>query len=295
MSKKLDKLFKSSLRIKINDTTKLVIMSDCHRGSADASDNFSKNQKIYEKALEYYYNNGFVYIELGDGDEMWEVKDYKTIVNSHLKSFKLLKRFNDTNRLIMVYGNHDIEKRKREILKEYFYKYYDKTKDKYQLLLNELSVHESLVLNYDNHDLFLIHGHQVDIINSKFWKISRFLVRYIWKPLEKIGLKDPTHFIKNYKVKSSTEKKLKNWSNKNKKILIAGHTHRTSFPQVGKSLYFNDGSCVYPDGITCLEMKNGNISLVNWKFKINKGDLVSFKREVLSKNIPIINFFESIS
>ena len=42
MSKKLNNLFQNSPKISINDASKIVIMSDCHRGSGDSFDNFLK-------------------------------------------------------------------------------------------------------------------------------------------------------------------------------------------------------------------------------------------------------------
>lgn len=292
MSKKLDKIFENSKKMTINDGTKIVIMSDCHRGSGDNYDNFVKNQNIFKAALQYYYDKGFTYIELGDGDDMWEVKDYESIVNVHLDSFKQLKKFNDSGKLIMIYGNHDIVKKSPKILKKYFYTYYDNLTDKEEPLLDDLIVHESLILNYKNYDIFLIHGHQVDFLNSDIWHLSRFLVRYVWRTLEHIGIQDPTSAAKNYQVTKNTEKKLQEWSIQNNKILIAGHTHRAIFPKVGQSLYFNDGSCIHPNGITCIEIENGNISLIRWEFNIDKGDLISVKRNVLDGNEPIINFFK---
>ena len=42
MNKKLDKIFEKSKKLVIDDNSKIVIMSDCHRGD----DNFIKNQNI---------------------------------------------------------------------------------------------------------------------------------------------------------------------------------------------------------------------------------------------------------
>ena len=293
MNKKLDNIFKKSKRILIDDDTKMVIMSDCHRGAGDNYDNFIKNQSIYEAALIHYYKKGFIYVELGDGDEMWEVKNYEDIVDVHIDVFKQLKKFYDDERLIMIYGNHDIVKMSQKTLEKYFYKYYDKETKKEENLLNNLIVYESLVLNYKNHDIFLLHGHQVDFLNNSLWRISRFLVRYVWKPLEFFGIKDPTSAAKNYKVVKSTDKKLTKWSIDNNKILIAGHTHRPIFPQIGQSLYFNDGSCIHPNGITCLEIEKGNITLVKWKFKVNEENMIFAERVVLAGNEPIVNFYKN--
>lgn len=292
MSKKIDKIFNKSKSLIIDDNTKLVIMSDCHRGAGDNYDNFVKNQNIFKAALQHYYDKEFTYIELGDGDDMWEVKDYENIIEVHLASFKQLKKFNDSGRLIMIYGNHDIVKKSPAILKKYFHKYYDKTTKQEEPLLNDLTVHESLILNYKNYDIFLIHGHQIDFLNGTLWRFSRFLVRHLWRSLEHIGAKDPTSAVKNYQVSKRIEKKLQKWSIKNNKILIAGHTHRAIFPKVGQSLYFNDGSCIHPNGITCLEIENGSISLVRWEFEVNQDNLISVKRNVLDGKEPILEFFK---
>lgn len=291
MNKKLDKLFRNSEKLFIDDGIKLVIMSDCHRGEGDINDNFIKNQSIYKNALTYYYNNNFTYVELGDGDDMWEVKKYENIIKVHLDTFKQLKKFYDANRLIMIYGNHDIVKKSSDVLKKYFYKYYDEVTKKEEPLLEGLQVYESLVLNYSGHDIFLLHGHQVDFLNSTLWLFSRFFVKYGWKVLESMGVKNITNTSKNYQVIQMIERKLKKWSIENNKMIVAGHTHRAIFPKIGDGLYFNDGTCIYPDGITCLEIENGNITLVKWIFEVNDNNTLSVNRKVLDGNKPIINFF----
>ena len=73
-----------------------------------------------------------------------------------------LKEFYDDDRFIMIYGNHDIYKKDDKILEKYFYKYKDKVLDLDYLLLDGLVVYESLILEYKDRDIFLIHGHQVD-------------------------------------------------------------------------------------------------------------------------------------
>lgn len=283
--RKLNKILKKSKKVFIDDDSKIVIMSDCHRGDGSNSDNFMKNELIFLKSLNYYDKNGFMYIELGDGDEMWEVKDYPKIIEVHIESFRKLKKFHDSNRLIMIYGNHDILKKSPYVLKQTFSKYKLDTKE--ESLLENLKVYESLILNYKNHDLFLIHGHQVDFLNSTLWMFSRFLVRYIWKTLENIGLKDPTGTSKNHGVTKNTEKKLQEWSKINHKILIAGHTHRAVFPNTGESMYFNDGSCIHPNGITALEIENGNITLVKWE-----KEKFSITRKIIEGNQSILSFYK---
>ncbi len=293
MSKRLNRIFENSKRVVIDNNDKFVIMSDCHRGNGNNYDNFINNKNIFEAALNHYYKEGFTYIELGDGDEMWEVKNYGDIVREHLDTFMLLKKFNEKDRLIMIYGNHDKCKKKEEILRRYFYKYYDGITKKEEDLLNNLVVYESLILNYKDYDIFMIHGHQIDLLNNDLWLFSRFLVRYVWKFFEHVGIKDPTSAAKNYRVSNKVEKRMKKWSIKNNKILIAGHTHRPIFPKVGQGLYFNDGSCIHPNGITCLEIRYGRITLVRWKYCVGANNLIYVGREIIEGSEAIAKFFNS--
>lgn len=293
MSKRLNNIFEKSKKVVIGDKDKIAIMSDCHRGNGNNYDNFVNNKNIFEAALKHYYEQGFTYVELGDGDEMWEVKNYNDIVDEHLDTFKLLKKFNDTNSLIMIYGNHDKCKSKEEILKKYFYKYYDKITKQEEDLLNNLKVYESLILNYKGYDIFMIHGHQVDLLNNNLWLMARFLVRYVWRFFEHIGIKDPTSAAKNYRVSNKIEKKMKKWSIQNNKMLITGHTHRPIFPKVGQGLYFNDGSCIHPNGITCLEIEKGRITLVKWKYSVGENNTIYVGREIIEGSESIANFFNT--
>ena len=84
---------------------------------------------------------------------------------------------------------------------------------------------------------------------------------------------------------------MQKWSIKNNTILVAGHTHRPVFPVVGSSLYFNDGSCIHPNGITGLEIDNGSISLVRWELSSNAEGSIYAERKVLAEKEKIINFF----
>jgi len=108
--KRLSKVYENSKVIPYNDSSKIVIISDCHRGSGNSGDNFIQNQYIYSAALNDYYNKGFTYIELGYGDELWENRCMEEIIEVHNSTFELLSKFYKSNRMYMIYGNHDIQK-----------------------------------------------------------------------------------------------------------------------------------------------------------------------------------------
>lgn len=77
--KRISKVFESADEISFDDTSKIVLMSDIHRGDGSWADDFSKNQNLYFAALTHYYNENYTYIEIGDGDELWKNKKLLTL------------------------------------------------------------------------------------------------------------------------------------------------------------------------------------------------------------------------
>ena len=73
---RLDKVFRNAFPVPFDDTSRFVFFSDVHRGDDSLSDEFGRNRHIYDHALDYYYNHGYTYVEVGDGDELWENAHY---------------------------------------------------------------------------------------------------------------------------------------------------------------------------------------------------------------------------
>lgn len=287
--KRLSQIFESAERVSFDDSSKIILMSDCHRGNGSQADDFIKNENIYLSALNHYYNEGFTYIEIGDGDELWENKLLSGIIAAHLDVFLLLREFYLDNRLYFLYGNHDIVKRSVKYVRANLYSYYDKRGKRSLPLFENIQIHEGLVLRYtgndsqfNNKEILLVHGHQVDELNSRFWKLSRFLVRYLWKPLELFGVNNPTSPAQNHEKKENVGKKLTEWVIETNHILVAGHNHRPMYAEKGEPLYFNDGSCVHPVFITGIEIDRGEISLVKWGVKVKEDGLLYVGKDIVS-------------
>ena len=105
--------------------------------------------------------------------------------------------------------------------------------------------------------IFIIHGHQSgDWSNYGLWKVSRFFVRYIWKPLEYLNLKDPPS-SKGGVRHDRSRRKLKRWANDRGIRVIAGHTHF----QEHEGNYWNCGSSINPGVIEYIEFKEGELCL----------------------------------
>ena len=110
-SARMSESLEQALTLPLYPDSKYILFSDCHRGDGRADDNFLKNELVYLAALSYYEKAGFTYLELGDGDELWENRSIRTIREMHPHSFEMLEKFNRKKRLYMVYGNHDMVKK----------------------------------------------------------------------------------------------------------------------------------------------------------------------------------------
>lgn len=293
INKKLSNLYKHSLILPFDHTSKFIIFSDCHRGIGNSSDNFLPNQNLFFAALKYYYNNNYTYIELGDGDELWENRNINEIIQVHSDAFWLMSEFYKNNRFYMLYGNHDIVKKNKKFCKNKFCNYLNNSPTSDAPLFPEIIIPESILLkDYNNsNQIFLIHGHQGDLINDTLWPLGRWLVRYIWHPMESIGFRAPTSTCKTFNYKIKTEELLSNFSNSSHTILIAGHTHRPAFSKPGESLYFNDGSCIHPRCITGIEISDGAISLVKWSVKSNDKNMLYIAKDYLEGPINLNLYF----
>ena len=278
--KRLDLAFEKASVLPVTNNTKYVFFSDCHRGVGNNNDNFLKNENCYLAALHYYYQKGFYYIEVGDGDELWENKSLNQIMEIHEKIFSMLSCFQKSKRSYLLYGNHDMVKKGNE------------------------DILEGIIFHSQNPplDLYVTHGHQADFLNSVLWKLARFLVRHLWAPLEYFGVLDPTSAAKNNKKRNKIEKRLINYAKNKDCLLLCGHTHRPTLGNAA-SPYFNCGSCVHPKGITCIELDGFHLKLVKWYASVDPckhfGDIYNvnpayplyIKREVLEETSLLPNNF----
>ncbi|MDO4311888.1 MAG: serine/threonine protein phosphatase [Eubacteriales bacterium] len=287
---RISRSFDSAPVLPLDHSSRYVLFSDCHRGSANSNDNFLRNQHLYFSALWHYYQNGFTYIELGDGDELWENTRMEQIIEVHNNIFWLFRKYAEENRLYLLYGNHDIEKKKASYSNQHCSTFFCTDCQQIKPLFPDLNYYSGLILKDTNGPgIYLTHGHQADLLNSVFWRLSRFLVRYVWKPLEHIGVTDPTSAARNNHRKNATEKRLISWAEDRRQILITGHTHR---PRLNGTdpYYFNTGSCVHPRCITCIEIQNRTLTLCKWAVDTRSDGTLYVAREELAEPISLSRY-----
>lgn len=291
--KRLNRVYREAKTLPLHKNSRYVLMSDCHRGIGNWNDNFLPNQNLFFAALQEYYRCGYTYIELGDGDELWENRDLCQIIQIHSNAFWMMSQFYKNGRMHMLFGNHDKKKKSKKYACGCLKEYYCDSCDSSEILFPEIEVTEGIRLKDEENgiEILLAHGHQGDFINDTVWRLGRFLVRYLWRPLEQIGFKDPTSAAKNYRKKKKVERRLIHWAKEQGIILITGHTHRPVFPRPGEPLYFNTGSCVHPRCITVIEIEDGKIALVKWSVLTRTDKSLYVGREVLEGQKELREYF----
>lgn len=283
-SSRISKALREAPILKIDNTSKLIFLSDTHRGDASYADEFARNRNIFAHALKHYYNQGFHFIELGDGNELWENRFFKSIYLAHKNVFQILKQFYDDNRLHLIWGNHDMVYKNPNVVKAHYSKVKDDKTDEVADFMPNLTYYEAIQLHHTETGKFILclHGHQADFMNYVFWKFNRFFVQILWKPLQILGFYDPTSPAKNHKTLIKVERKIKEWiQNHNNHMLIAGHTHRPRFPKVNGIPFFNAGSSVHPRSITGIEIDEGKIALVKWYISTTEEGILRIVKDVL--------------
>lgn len=288
--------------------SKIIILSDQHKGGGDLADDFHPAEKNYLAALKYYYENGFSYFDLGDCEELWESTP-KTVIEQNRLSLLEEAKFLQTGRYYRIFGNHDLEW-KYAIQQNLYLK---------PIFGSSLKVYEGIVLitqyNGVEYRIFLSHGHQGDQ-RSDGNAFSKWFVAAIWTPIQRyleISLDSVSDY---FELVDKHNIIMYEWSATQKNLLfISGHTHKPVFasldhidrlarqlekakakndlPQVtlinaqlekrkeeyaGKKIvktmahpsYFNSGCCCFNDGdISGIEIENGYIRLVKWDAKEN--------------------------
>ncbi len=208
----------------VTDKARIVIFSDHHRGERDGADDFMRCEKAYCAALGYYLELEYTLIVLGDAEELWECSP-APVVRSYLGTLLLEAEFHKQNRYYKIYGNHD--------------DYWEKASSVQKLLGpifgSSLPVKENLRILFDQGkelscELFLVHGHQGDFLSDQNRKISKFLVRNLWRPFQRLTKIKLTTPAKDYELRDRQSIVMYRWAEKKKDlVLVAGHTHLPVF------------------------------------------------------------------
>lgn len=293
-NRQLDKAFAKAPIIPFDDGDRFIILSDCHRGDNSISDEFAHNQNLVLHALEYYYQNGYTFIENGDGDELWEHKRFNHIRFAHGDIYELIQKFHQAKRYLLIYGNHNMQFREAGAVKEMLHTYRDEYTGERTPLFEDIITHEAVILEYSpsGQMLYVAHGHQGDLMNDQLWRLSRFWMRYFWRYMHIIGFHNPASPAKNMHKRHKIERRFVRWVKETHHLLIIGHTHRPKFSTPDQAPYFNSGSCVRPRNITGLEIVNGEIMLIEWRIWPDEEGRLQVVRRILRGPEPLSHYGE---
>ncbi|MBI2839432.1 MAG: hypothetical protein HYX75_14045 [Acidobacteria bacterium] len=244
ISNGLDRAFdtKNAVELTIGiDRLKLVVFSDHHRGAGDGADDFNviraghSAKQAYNAALGYYLAKGYGLIVLGDVEELWECWPGEP-VRRHHDTLKLEAQFNDQGCYWRCVGNHDdawkypgnVTKHLAAMFKPEF--------------CAREGVHLFLVENGKRVGrMFMTHGHQGSLASDRWAALSKIIVRYVNRPLQRLFRYSWNTPAKDLELRAKHDKLMYDWAvahntvanRDDKLVLIAGHTHHPVFGSLG--------------------------------------------------------------
>jgi predicted phosphodiesterase len=285
---------------------KFIIFSDQHKGAKNGADDFMLCEPNYLAALDYYYQNGYFFIAMGDCEELWENTLFA--VKKHQQpSLEKEGRFFKENRGLKIFGNHDLVWQNDPLAPIYLKSIFNCDVPIYEGVLLQSTVNNNPV------NVFCTHGHQGDKASDGNW-FSKFFVARIWAPLQSLVKINPNTPAYDAQLKTLHNSIMYEWSASQDNIfLITGHTHQPVFESLThieslyrqllfaqevkdesmtaslekeiatrrfeythvsqdyikmKPTYFNSGCCCYSDGdITGIEIQEDCIRLIKWHSK----------------------------
>ena len=287
---------------------KFIIFSDQHKGARDDMDIFALAEKNYLTALNYYEDQQFFYINLGDSEELWE-NLFITIKKHNKATFESEKRFINRKAFLKIFGNHDLYWDNDPLAGVGLLQVYGQLVNIYAGGILQTMVNEKPL------NIYLTHGHQGDLQSDGNW-FSKWFVSDIWAPFQaylKINLNTPAN---NDLLKTDHNRIMYEWvAERDNTLLITGHTHQPVFrslthlerlydemakakkanntpaiAEIEKQItnrnlkgdvvpdfsayrpyYFNSGCCCFDDGdITGIEIADGFIRLIKWEYDDKK-------------------------
>ena len=206
----LEKFYNNSPKIEITDNDRFVIFSDLHMGNGGLNDDFAKNAQLFNFVLNnYYLKRNYKLILNGDIEELYKFS-IKAIERRWQSIYDTFNLFYQNTGLYKIIGNHD-----------YLLRY---IKD----LPYEFPILDSLVLRYNDSDLFIYHGHQTANLLEQYSMMVRYSTKYLFRTIAN----DPIPMVNSKKFQ--TEKIAYEFAKSKNIISILGHTHRPLFESLSK-------------------------------------------------------------
>lgn len=218
------------------DDLRIVVFSDHHRGEQDGADDFRHCKPAYHAALGYYLESGYTLYLLGDVEELWECHPGR-VVRTYRDTLNLEREFARDARLIRFYGNHDDHWGKPGTLTN--------TLRKELQFAEDIPVYESVRVTITSAEgtigeMLFLHGHQGETLSDRFSVLSRWIVRYIWRPFQRLTKIPSTTPATSFELRKKHELAQYQWaSSQSGTLLFAGHTHHPVFSSQSHESYLH--------------------------------------------------------
>jgi predicted phosphodiesterase len=307
---------------------KFIIFSDQHKGAKNGADDYMICEPNYLAALDHYFDKGFLFIALGDCEELWE-NMLSSIKKNQQPSFEKEKKFAQANRFVKIFGNHDLYWQNDPFASIQLKEIYGCDVAIYEGVLLQTSVNNNPV------NIFCTHGHQGDAVSDGNW-FSKFFISKIWAPLQSFLKINPNTPAYDAQLKTLHNSMMYEWSAEQQNLfLITGHTHQPVFESLTyierlyrqllfaeeikdngiisslqkeiqsrkfeynnispdylklKPTYFNSGCCCNNDGdITGIEIEADCIRLIKWLVKDNVPTRILLEEASFAELIEALN------
>ena len=217
--KRLTELYNSTdqnvvKNLPLNANTKYALFSDLHLGDGGNSDLFRDNEETMIFALEYYKENGYSIILMGDIEELWQFNFIEIYEKYNKSIYEFLRSF-QTNKVHRIFGNHDCDWKRPPTD---------------PILCNKEIQHGAPEAIKLGKDIFLVHGHQGDKrCDRKTWE-SRYWARKLKSLVpfgKEVGISN--RLATKSQIPGNREKLYYDWAKDNNVFLICGHTHNAIF------------------------------------------------------------------
>ncbi len=217
----LERLLQKAKSVTLDQSSKVLILSDLHMGNGGRRDDFRRNADLVRTMLgSYYLPEKYSLVLNGDVEELFKFP-LESIIAEWGDFYDLFLKFERNGFFWKTYGNHDAE-----LLDE----------KKYRLAS---SMVESLKFHYGDETILILHGHQASVLLWETYPIvSRsvvFFLRYIAKPA---GIRNFSTAY-NSRRRFAIEKSIYEFSNQAKIVSFIGHTHRPLFESLSKVDFLN--------------------------------------------------------
>lgn len=200
-----------------------IIFSDHHKGKRDGADDFVGAEKAYHAALGYYLSAGYTLYVLGDVEELWECRA-RDVVQAYRRTLELEAEFYSAGRYMRFFGNHDDQWESARSVRKHLGRFFPNLQVKEGLRLQVETQEDELA------EIFLVHGHQGTTESDRLRWISKPIVRYIWRPFQRLTGARLNTPARSFRLQGEHNKALHAWAAaKGGVVLIAGHTHKPVF------------------------------------------------------------------